>query len=174
MTEPKRLFDCLDYLLEQGDRPDLLAAKENGEWKKYSTSQIKSTVNQLTAGLLNLEIGYNDVSTPEGQDKVAILSKNRPEWVMLDLAIQQTGAILTPVYPTINVNELEFILNDAQVKVVFVNDDDTLEKVSSIKHKVPSIREIFSFEKTEGARHWKELLVPFNDDTKQKNKRNIG
>ena len=66
--------------------------------------------------------------TVEGRDKVAILCKNRPEWLMLDLAVQQIGAMLTPIYPTINVNELEFVLNDAQVKMVFVNDEDTFHK----------------------------------------------
>ena len=52
---------------------------------------------------------------------------------MLDLAVQQIGAILTPIYPTINVNELEFVLNDAQVKMVFVNDEDLFLKVLSLK-----------------------------------------
>ena len=82
--------------------------------------------------------------TAEGRDKVALLSKNRPEWVMLDLAVQQIGAILTPIYPTINVNELEYILNDAQVKIVYVNDQESYHKVLSLKDRVPSIREIYT------------------------------
>ena len=123
MTEPKRLFDCLEYHLENNPIDDMLAGKEAGQWKKYSTARVKETVDKLSAGLLNLGIGCGDM-TPEGRDKVAILSKNRPEWVMLDLAVQQIGAVLTPIYPTINVNELEFVLNDAQVKFVFVNDED--------------------------------------------------
>ncbi|MBO9570882.1 MAG: AMP-binding protein, partial [Chitinophagaceae bacterium] len=159
MNEPTRLFDCLDYLLEKGSRPDLLAGKENGQWKKYSTQQIKLIVEQLAIGLIDLGIGYND-GTPEGRDKIAVLSKNRPEWIMLDLAVQQTGAVLTPFYPTININELEFVLNDAQVKIIFVNDHEGAEKVNSIKHKVPSLQKIYSFEKTEGIAYWKDLLVP--------------
>lgn len=158
MIEPKRLFDCLDYLLEKGDKPDLLAAKENGEWKKYSISDIKTIVTQLTIGLSNLGIGYNDGSH-EGRDKVAVISKNRPEWIMLDLAVQQCGAVLTPFYPTININELEFVLNDAQVKIIFVNDDDLLEKVNAIRSRVPSLQKVYTFEKTNSARHWKELLT---------------
>jgi long-chain acyl-CoA synthetase len=102
-------------------------------------------------------IGPNDL-TVEGRDKVAILSKNRPEWVMLDLAVQQIGALLTPIYPTINVNELEFVLNDAQVKIVFTNDEDTFHKVLSIKDRVPSLKEIFTFEHVANSRHWKEAL----------------
>ena len=114
MTEPKRLFDCLHYHLERKPLDDMLAGKEAGQWKKYSTQQVTDIVNNLSAGLLSLGIGPGDM-TNEGRDKIAVLSKNRPEWIMLDLAVQQIGAVLTPFYPTINVNELEFVLNDAQV-----------------------------------------------------------
>ncbi len=162
MTDPRRLFDCLDYLLTKGDVPDLLTAKENGEWRKYSGAEVKSTVDQLTMGLINHGIGYNDGSH-EGRDKVAVISKNRPEWVILDLAVQQTGAVLTPFYPTININELEFVLNDAQVKILFLNDHDSLEKINLIRHNVPSLQKIYSFEKIDGTPHWKELLVPPTD-----------
>jgi long-chain acyl-CoA synthetase len=75
----------------------------------------------------------------------------------LDLAVQQIGAILTPIYPTININELEFVLNDAQVKFVFVNDEETFHKVMNVKSKVPSVREVFTFEHVAGAKHWKEM-----------------
>lgn len=155
--EPKRLFDCIQYQLAHKPLGDMLAAKENGKWRTYSTAEVKETVDKLAAGLVAMGIGCGDM-TAEGRDKVAILCKNRPEWVMLDLAVQQTGAILTPIYPTINVNELEFVLNDAEVKMVFVNDEDTYHKVASIRNKVPSVKEIFSFEHVANARHWKEVL----------------
>ena len=155
--EPKRLFDCLQYHLDKGGVPDMLAAKENGQWRSYSTTEVKELVDKLGGGLLNMGIGCGDM-TAENRDKVAILCKNRPEWMIVDLAIQQIGAILTPVYPTINVNELEFVLNDAQVKMVFVNDEETFHKVVSIKDRIPSLKEIFTFEHVANARHWKEVL----------------
>lgn len=158
MTEPRRLFDCLQYHLDRKPLPDMLAGKASGQWKKHSTAEVADTVNQLSAGLLALGIGPNDM-TVEGRDKVAILSKNRPEWVMLDLAVQQIGALLTPIYPTINVNELEFVLNDAQVKMVFVNDEDTFHKVMSIKNRVPSLKEVFTFEHVANGKHWKDVIA---------------
>jgi long-chain acyl-CoA synthetase len=157
MIEPTRLFDCLGYLLQKSAQPDLLAAKENGVWRQYSTQEVKDTVDGLTAGLMNIGISYNDGSV-EGRDKVAVISKNRPEWLMLDMAVQQAGAILVPVYPTIHINELEFILNDAQVKIIFVNDRDGYEKVSLIKARVPSLRAVYSFEKMDDATHWRNLV----------------
>lgn len=158
MTEPKRLFDCLEYHLERKPLEVMLAGKEGGQWKKYSTAAVKETVDRLSAGLLSLGISCNDM-TAEGRDKIAILCKNRPEWVMLDLAVQQIGAILTPIYPTINVNELDFVLNDAQVKLVFVNDEELFLKVLSLKEKVHSLKEIYTFEHVPNAKHWKEVTA---------------
>jgi len=161
------LFDCLAYNLEKNPIPDMLNEKESGRWKNYSTAEVAEMVDKISAGLLALNISKGDM-TPEKRDKVAILSKNRPEWVMVDLAVQQIGAILTPIYPTINVNELEFVLNDAEVKLVFVNDEETFHKVTTVKSKVPSLREVFTFEHVAGARHWKEMLVTPTEDIKSK------
>jgi long-chain acyl-CoA synthetase len=166
MTEPKRIFDCLQYQLEKSPIDVMLAAKESGQWKNYSTHQVIEIVNNLSAGLLSIGIGPNDM-TAEGRDKVAILCKNRPEWMMLDFAVQQIGAILIPVYPTINVNELEFVLNDARVKLVFVNDEDLFLKVFSLKGRVPSLQEIYTFEHVANARHWKEIINYSSPQLKQ-------
>ena len=160
MTEPKRLFDCIEYHLQNSPLEDMLAGKENGIWRKYSTQEVSNIVNDLSAGLLKSGISCNDRS-PEGRDKIAIVSKNRPEWLMVDLAVQQIGAVLTPIYPTISVNELEFILQDAEVKIIFLNDKSLYEKVHSIQNRLPHLKEIFSFEKIEGVKHWTQL---FNKD----------
>jgi len=156
MNEPRRLFDCLAWHLEREPLAVMLAGKESGQWKTYSTKDIVATVDKLSAGLLSLGIGPNDM-TVEGRDKVAILCKNRPEWLMLDLAVQQIGAILVPIYPTINVNELEFVLKDAQVKIAFVNDEDLYLKVLSLKERISSLKEIYTFEHAPNAKHWKEV-----------------
>ena len=170
MMDPKRLFDCLELHLEKaevgpsagtvptGPLPDMLAAKENDAWKTYSTKEIADIVLRLSTGLLRLGIPGGDRSI-EGIDKVAVISKNRPEWIMLDLAVQRTGAVLAPIYPTISPFELEFILNDAQVKYVFVNDEELFHKVSGMRDKLPCLRGIFTFEQVKNARHWKELLA---------------
>src|SRR4030095_10665833 len=115
MTEPRRLFDCLQYHLERAPLEDMLAGKEAGRYRKKNTEKVAEIVNELSAGLLGAGIGPGDMSI-EGRDKVALLCKNRPEWIMLDLALQRIGAVPTPIYPTININELKFVLNDAQVK----------------------------------------------------------
>ena len=157
MTEPKRLFDFMEYQRQHSPLEDMLSGKEDGIWRKYSTEEIANTVNALSAGLLKLGISCNDRS-PEGRDKVGIVSKNRPEWLMIDMAVQQIGAVLTPIYPTINVNELEFILQDAEVKIIVVNDESLCEKVQSIKSRLPHLQGIYSFDKVVDVKHWKEIL----------------
>lgn len=163
MTEPTRLFDCLELHLQGSASFTMMAAKENGSWKEYTSGEVGGLVNRLSAGLLHMGIGNGD-NTAEGRDKVAVISKNRPEWLILDLAVQKIGAVLTPVYPTIHVNELEFILNDAAVKIVFVNDLDLYNKVKGIKPNLPGLGEIYSFDKLEKIHHWKEILSYANDD----------
>lgn len=162
-----RLFDCIEWQLEKFSKQDMFACKENGEWRKYSTKDAKVTVDSLSLGLLNAGIGYNDGSI-EGRDKVAVLSNNRPEWMFLDFAVQQTGAVLTPIYPTINVNELEFILNDASVKMVFVSDLELYEKVQSIRSKTPSVQSVYTFNKIKDADHWESLLHAGNEADQKK------
>ena len=98
--KPTRLFDCIEYQLNHFPLEDMFAAKEDGIWKKYSTSDVKQTVDKLAAGLVHIGVSGNDMSI-ESRDKIAVISNNRPEWLMLDLAIQQTGAILVPLYPTL-------------------------------------------------------------------------
>ena len=154
---PTRLFDCIDWQLEQFPQEDMFAAKEDGVWRKYSTKKVKDLVDKLSMGLMHVGIGYQD-GTIEGRDKVAVLSNNRPEWLILDMAVQQCGAVLAPIYPTISVNELEFVLNDASVKLVFVSDQDLYDKVQSIRSKTPSVQAVYTFNDIQLALHWKDLL----------------
>lgn len=157
MNQPHRLFDCLHWQLQKGGVEGALVAKEGGKWRPYSTKEIKGIVDRLSAGLLALGISSHDMSVA-GRDKIALLSKNRPEWIFLDLAVQQIGAVLVPIYPTAHVNDIQFIMNDAAVKLVFFNDAELLEKVQQVAPQVPSAMDWFSFEKIEGVRHWSELL----------------
>ncbi len=155
--EIKRLFDCIEHQLQHFPQEDMLAAKEHGVWRKYSTQEIANTVNQLSAGLMTLGLSGNDY-TPEGSDKIAIISSNRPEWLIADMATQQIGVIWVPVYPTTNPLELKFILNDASVQYIFASNQELYDKVMSIKSEVPCLKEVYTFDHIAGAKHWTSLL----------------
>jgi len=145
-----RVFDIIPQLLEKYNKPDALAAKENGKWVTYSTQQFADSAIYLAYGLLNLGI--------EHEDKIAIIANNRPEWNFADYGIQQCGAVSVPIYPTISDTDLNFILNDAKVKYIFVSSADLYKKVKVIAANAPTVKEIFTFNKVDGAKHWTELL----------------
>jgi len=167
MSKPERLFDCIAYQLEKFPKPDMLAAKENGAWRKYSTKEISETVDALACGLMKIGVSGND-STVENQDKIAIISGNRAEWLITDLAVQKLGAVLVPIYPTTNNHEIEFIFKDAAVKYVFVSNRELLEKVRTVKPNVPSIRNIYTFDNIAGTDHWSLLHESVDAEKKGK------
>ncbi|MBS1626850.1 MAG: long-chain fatty acid--CoA ligase [Bacteroidetes bacterium] len=149
----KRLFDSIEHQIQHFPKTDMFGHKQNGVWKTVSTQETQTVVNKLSAGLLKLGVSGNNF-TAEDSDKIAIISNNRPEWVFIDLAVQQIGAVLVPVYPTTNPLELEFIFNDAEIKYVFVSSADLLDKIHTVRLKVPSIQNIYTFEQIAGAEHW--------------------
>lgn len=136
---PTRLFDLLYQLKQYPEKSDVLAAKENGQWRTYSTDEYIETVNYLSYAFLHLDI--------QPGDRIGLISNNRPEWNFVDFACLQTGAINTPLYPTISEHDLAFIINDAELKYIFVANDELEEKVRKASAG-STIKEIYSFSKT--------------------------
>ncbi|MEJ8758558.1 long-chain fatty acid--CoA ligase [Pontibacter sp. H259] len=145
-----RTIDLLAHQLKHFPNPDCLAAKVNGQWVKYSTQDVQNMANLISLGLLKLGIGKND--------KVAIISFNRPEWVFADFGIQQIGAISVPMYPTITVEDYRYIFNDAEVKAIFVADSELYNKVVAATDGMEGIKEIYTFDEVHGAKHWSDVV----------------
>jgi len=157
MNENSRIFDYIDFQLNKFPKADMFSGKENGKWRNYSTAEVKDIVNRLSAGLMKLGVSGNDM-TIENQDKIALISKNRPEWLMLDMACQQIVVAICPVYPTTNINELEFIFNEAAVKYVFISGQEILDKVNNIRDRVPGLINVYSFDELPDVDHWNTVL----------------
>lgn len=153
----KRVFDIVKQRNDEEPDAVMLAAKEQGEWKTYSCSRIWRTAQQLCGGLLSLQV-RNEPLNPDLQEKIAIISLNRPEWIITDVAVQMAGAVLTPVYPTISATELAFILNEAEVRIVFIASEELYVRFQEAFEKVPTLRYIFSFDKVAGVANWQELI----------------
>ncbi|GAB3534381.1 long-chain fatty acid--CoA ligase [Pontibacter brevis] len=145
-----RTLDLLPYQLQHFPQPDCLAAKVNGTWQKYSTQDVQDYANKVSLGLLKMGIGKGD--------KVAIISFNRPEWVLVDFGIQQIGAISVPLYPTITTEDYRYILNDADVKAIFVADNTLYNRVTAATEGMEGIKEIYTFDNVQGARQWTEVV----------------
>jgi long-chain acyl-CoA synthetase len=79
-------------------------------------------------------------------DKIAILSENRPEWAISDLAIMSAGAIVVPVHSTLSSKIIQYILNHSEAKILIVSNNDLLSKVFSYKDKLRHLEKIITFE----------------------------
>lgn len=154
----ERLFDIVAQRAQEDPDAIMLAAKEKGDWRTYSCREVWQTAQQLCGGLLSLEIDHATLE-PEQQEKIAIISPNRPEWIITDLAVQMTGAVLTPIYPTIAPNELEFIFKDAGIRKVFVADAELYNRFKGAFANIPGLQHVISFDETPGATHWKNLTA---------------
>jgi long-chain acyl-CoA synthetase len=150
MQNISRLFDIIYYQQEKFPQPDSFVSKVNGEWKKRSTGDMIDNINKVSLALLKLGV--------QPGDKIALVSNNRPEWNITDMGMLQVGAVNVPVYPTISEHEYKFIFNDAGIKYAFVSDAGLFAKISSIQKDVPSLKDIFSFEKVDGCRHFSDFL----------------
>lgn len=134
----------------------MLAAKEGGTWREYSTREVWETACGISRGLLALGI-QNSNLTPEVQEKIAIISPNRPEWIITDLAVQLTGAVLTPIYPTIATADLQFVLQEAGVQKVFIASAELYERFAATLNGLGTVRHIFCFDEVPGQRNWLSL-----------------
>lgn len=76
---------------------------------------------------------------------MAIISTNRPEWNMLDMAIMQIGAITVPVYPTISESDYQYILNHCEAKVAFIEGLEVMTKIEHILPVTPNLKHVYTF-----------------------------
>lgn len=145
----QRIFDLLSWQAGKFKKSDALAAKEDNQWVSYSTLDFIENVNSLSFGFLTLGI--------EKLDKIATVSNNRPEWNFVDMAVLQIGGVHVPIYPNISLDDYKYILNDAEVKILFVSDEALFHKIDAIKADIPCLKKIYTFNRVNGAAHWSEL-----------------
>lgn len=155
--EVTRLVDLLPYQLEKNPLEKCLSYKVDGKWKSYSTKEVLDIVNRVSRAFVKLGL------LPE--DKVVIVSSNRPEWNFIDVGMLQAGLVNVPVYPTISTKDYNYIFNDAKVKYVFVEDASLYGKVKDLPNSIESLKGIYSFEKVDGCEHWSEFLKLGDDNS---------
>ncbi len=160
MVSITRLFDFPYYQQENFNISDALVTKQGGKWIKTSTEEYIVKANAISRALLQMGVQKND--------KIAIISSNnRTEWNIVDIGALQTGAQTIPIYPTISEEDYEYILNHSESMYCFVSDEEVLRKVNAIKSKVPTLKQVFSFNPIEGCKHWSELLELGQDESNQ-------
>ncbi len=159
----KRLFDIVDHYANRFPEKPMLHAKLQGKWVGHKAKEVWNQSLQLAHALNKLGIDGRDFHV-EHQQKVAIISNNRPEWIMVDYAVQITGAVLVPIYPSMTESEWSYILNESKVSVLFISDKHIYKKICQIKHEIESLKHIYCFDPVDGLPLWTELLSPLSVD----------
>ncbi len=151
MNTPKRLFDFPKFQNEHFPMDVMMTSKLGGNWVTYSTGEFVEAMNNFSKGLIALGV--------QPGDKIALIAhNNRCEWNICDHGILQIGAIDVPIYPTMTETDYEYIFNHAEISYCFVSNDELFDKVKRIRSKVPSMKEVYTFEQVTGAKNWNEVI----------------
>ncbi|MBR4217495.1 MAG: AMP-binding protein, partial [Bacteroidales bacterium] len=138
MESIKRVFDLLPhYKAKYPDQKVALASKVNGQWREYSIDEYIELTNIMSSALIELGV--------QKQEKIAVISNNRPEWNILDMAITQIGAVMVPIYPTISEADYKIILNNCEATICILEGIAVMNKIEAIWPETPSLKQIYTF-----------------------------
>lgn len=159
MQQPKRLFDFAYWERDNYNLEKAFVSKYQGTWETTSSEDYINKGNSISRALLRLGVQAND--------KIAVISStNRTEWHIMDLGVLQIGAQNVPIYPTISIEDYEYVLNHSESKYCFISCEFVYEKIKAIKDRT-SLIEIYSFNEIPGCKHWTELLQLGADPSNQ-------
>jgi len=146
-TLPQQFFATAEKFSK---RPALRYKKDN-TWFALTFKEVESQIKDFASGLSQLGC--------QKDDRVAILSANRPEWVVADLGIMSIGAVVVTVHTTFSPKLIAHVLKDSKVKFLVVSNQEQLTKVILYQKQLPDLKEIIYF----------DLAKPMNDivDIKQ-------
>jgi Long-chain acyl-CoA synthetases (AMP-forming) len=148
---PQRVFDLLPkYEKEFGPEKEIVAGKDNGEWKRYTIHETLEIVDNISYGMLKLGIKRGD--------NIVLVSRNCPEWNFIDWAIQQIGAVCIPLYPTISESDYKYNLKHSEAKMIFIYGNDIYRKIANILPEVKSLQGLYSIKPVEGFSLLSELM----------------
>jgi long-chain acyl-CoA synthetase len=133
-------------------KDNLMMFKKGGAYVNISSREILDRVKNTALGLRALGIGPGD--------KIVILSENRPEWTMTDFAAQCLGAVVVPVYPTLMPDQIKYIIDDSDARVVFGSNRELWPRIAAIRDHLDKVAHYVAFdpEGIEGAMPLAELI----------------
>jgi long-chain acyl-CoA synthetase len=129
------------YILEslrRNNKPDALSHKIQNAWQRFSGEQVIERIRHLTLGLRDLGI--------KAGDRVAIISENRPEWSITDLAILSLKAVNVPIYTTQAVEQIRYILENSGARVLFVSGKKIFSHARAALEGVEQLEKVVFFD----------------------------
>jgi long-chain acyl-CoA synthetase len=115
-----------------------LRQKHLGLWRSWTWNQTADAVREIAAGLLSLGFAHRECAS--------ILSNTRLEWVWADLAVLTAGGVSNGIYPTDAPPQVHYLCEDSATRVLFVEDDEQLDKALQVRDQLPQLRTIVVFD----------------------------
>ncbi|MDI1483311.1 long-chain fatty acid--CoA ligase [Polyangium sp. y55x31] len=130
-NEARSLADL--FLRRAAATPTAIAwkAKKNGEWRSTTWAEFKARAMALATFLAKRGLSPGD--------KIGIVGSTRPEWCICDVGGQLAALVTVGAYPTLAPGQLAYVLDHADVRIVFVEGKDEVEKILAIKHEMPKL-----------------------------------
>ena len=125
-------------------KDDLMLYKKEGQYTPISTGEFEAKVKHLCLGLKELDLGAGD--------KMIILSENRVEWVISDLANLCLGGVTVPIYTTLVPEQVKYIIDDSDAKIVVCSNPELWKLVEAVKSQLTKVTHFISFDA--GAPEW--------------------
>lgn len=130
-----------------------LGHKQNGLYRWLTWSELSSTIDSVASAFLKKGLTAGD--------RIAILSENRPEWVITDLAAQSIGMVTVPIYTSLAPAEIRYILNDSGCKALAVSNKELLAKIVPIHRSLGDLSFVLGFNSALSLEK-SELAVPLH------------
>ena len=115
-----------------------LKRKVDGTWTPVTWREFAGQVRGIAAGLIAAGI--------QPGDRVALMSRTRFEWTLVDYAILTAGAITVPLYPTSSLEQLEWILSDSGAVAVVVETNGHAEMVATVRSGLPALAHVWQID----------------------------
>ena len=125
-------------------KDDLMLYKKEGRYIPISTQEFADKVRHFSLGLKDLNLATGD--------KMIILSENRPEWVISDIANLCLGGVTVPIYTTLVPDQVKYIIDDSDAKIVLCSNPELWEKIKAVKSELSKITHYISLDP--GAPEW--------------------
>ena len=126
---------------QYGDREEIIYKDFGGsEWKSLTWNQLSATVKQASNALLNLGVKV--------QENIGIFANNCAQYLYCDFGAWGVRAVTIPFYATSSEQQIQFMVNDAQVRFLFVGEQEQYDKAHRIFALCPSLERIIIFDKT--------------------------
>ena len=128
-----------DAVERHGHKPKAVACKPaGGAWRSLSHQELAQRVQRAGLALKRLGVRRGD--------RVAILSENRPGWLVADLACLAVGASDVPLYPTLPARQLDYILKDSGAVAIFVSTAPQLAKIAELRGELPALKHVITMD----------------------------